>query len=75
MDEISKELQKKVRYYSRKEYNRVHTGSPQVTEADQLRQKIKSYSNYDEIKRELEIMKVSQITTVWNLLSTCFPVC
>lgn len=28
------------------------------TEADQLRQKLRQYSDYDEVKRELEIMKV-----------------
>lgn len=33
----------------------------QTGEVDQLKQKLKQYANYDEIKRELEIMKVSQI--------------
>lgn len=34
----------------------------QSGEIDQLRQKLKQYNDYDEIKRELEIMKV------WNPL-------
>ena len=53
----------------------IQTDPLQVAEADQLRQKLKLYSNYDEIKRELEILKVPQIITVWNSVSTYFPVC
>lgn len=30
----------------------------QTTESEHLRQKLKQYADYDEIKRELEIMKV-----------------
>ena len=30
----------------------------QTTEVDQLKSKVKQYADYDEIKRELEIMKV-----------------
>lgn len=37
---------------------RVHTVFSQSGEVDQLKQKSKKYSDYDEIKRELEIMKV-----------------
>ena len=33
-------------------------------EVDQLRQKLKQYSDYDEIKRELEIMKVRDIAVL-----------
>ncbi len=32
----------------------------QVSEVDSFRQKIKQYSDYDELKRELEIMKVDR---------------
>lgn len=32
----------------------------QATEIDGLKQRLKQYSDYDEIKRELEIMKVSK---------------
>ena len=35
-----------------------HTGVSQVAEVDQLKAKVKQYADYDEIKRELEIMKV-----------------
>ena len=31
---------------------------PQATEVEQLKLKVKQYGDYDEIKRELEIMKV-----------------
>lgn len=31
----------------------------QVAEVDNLKQRLKQYNDYDEIKRELEIMKVS----------------
>ena len=33
-------------------------GSLQSTEIDHLKQKVKQYGDYDEVKRELEIMKV-----------------
>jgi homeobox protein cut-like len=34
------------------------TFAPQAAEIDQLKQRLKQYGDYDEIKRELEIMKV-----------------
>ncbi len=36
----------------------------QAAEVDQLKAKIKQYADYDEIKRELEIMKVCSLTRV-----------
>jgi homeobox protein cut-like len=36
----------------------------QVAEIETLKTKVKQYSDYDEIKRELEIMKVSSILGV-----------
>ena len=38
---------------------------PQAIEVEQLRSKLKQYSDYDEVKRELEIMKVS-----WRVSTT-----
>ena len=34
---------------------------PQETEIENLKQKLRHYNDYDEIKRELEIMKVSRM--------------
>ena len=60
VEECSRELQKKVPHVS------ITYRPPNVTwfflkvsEIDQLRQKLKHYYDYDEIKRELQIMKAS----------------
>jgi len=42
----------------------------QVAEIDNLRAKVKQYADYDEIKRELEIMKVSN-ARAQPLISVC----
>ena len=40
-------------------YTAMHlSDATQTAETEQLRQKLKQYADYDEIKRELEIMKV-----------------
>ena len=36
---------------------------PQTSEIENLKQKIRNYGDYDEIKRELEIMKVYTLST------------
>lgn len=61
IEDLSREVQKKVTQvpFFRFEYLFI---SFQSTEADQLRTKLKQLGDYDEIKRELAIMKV------------CFPI-
>lgn len=56
VDELLRELQKKVRSLPRYTSS-IHPN--QIIEIDQLRAKLKRLDDYDEIKRELEIMKVS----------------
>lgn len=56
ISDTAKELQKKVRWFVQHiEYWFIFF---QVAEIEQLKQRLKQFGDYDEIKRELEIMKV-----------------
>lgn len=56
-EEISRETRKKVQWFHFSCPD-CHTHLLQASEVDQLKQRLKRYDDYDEIKRELEIMKV-----------------
>jgi len=60
VEEFSRELQKKVTHVSiTYKPPKLNCFSLKVSEIDQLRQKLKHFYDYDEIKRELQIMKAS----------------
>ena len=60
--ELTKEVQKKVNYITCPIELKFHL--LQSSEVDQLRYKLKQLDDYDEIKRELEIMKVSSLLSI-----------
>ncbi len=64
VDEHLRELQKKVGFLSHYASS-IHPD--QTSEIDQLRAKLKQLGDYDEIKRELEIMKVSFLVSSRSL--------
>jgi homeobox protein cut-like len=62
MEELSRDIQTRVWIFeevARSTDMAVHFPLLQSMEIDQLKQRLKQYGDYDEIKRELEIMKVS----------------
>ena len=61
--ELTKEVQKKVKFITCPVELKFHF--LQSSEVDQLRFKLKQLDDYDEIKRELEIMKVSSLFSVY----------
>ena len=68
IDQLNKDLSSKVRLYL---LPCEHTlKSYQTAEADNLKQALGQYSDYDEIKRELEIMKVRVCNSTSKLVLT-----
>ena len=67
VEDTSRELQKKVGAMTCP-FSHCMLNVSQAAEVDQLRHKLKRYSDYDEVKRELEIMKASE--GFWSVAMT-----
>jgi homeobox protein cut-like len=59
-DQVKEAKAEELRAVQKRADDAAREGSNQAAEIDNLRTKVKQYADYDEIKRELEIMKVSK---------------
>lgn len=72
-DDLNKEVQKRVGFLISTSSTNAYL--QQSSEIDQLKAKLRTLSDYDEIKRELEIMKVCLPSYIHYLATDSLPVC